>query len=74
MAYRTKEELEKALREAGIPLDAWQENPERKVGLDAEINLFKRLEQVIQVQIDADKAKITDLQIALNKLEAKRGR
>jgi hypothetical protein len=74
MAYRTKEELEKALREAGIPLDAWQEKPERKVGLDAEINLFKRLEQVIQVQIDADKAKITDLQIAMNKLEAKRGR
>ena len=74
MAYRTKEELEKALREAGIPLDAWQEKPERKVGLDAEFNLFKRLEQVIQVQIDADKAKITDLQIALNKLEAKRGR
>lgn len=74
MAYRTKEELEKALREAGIPLDAWEEKPERKSGLSAGINLFQRLEQAIQVQIDADKAKLTELQLTLNRLEKKRGR
>ena len=62
------------LREAGIPLDAWEEKPERKSGLSAEINLFQRLEQAIQVQIDADKAKLTELQLTLNRLEKNRGR
>jgi hypothetical protein len=66
------DEIEKALQDAGIAPGAWRN---RKQGGAAEtaIDLLKRLEAVIGQQIEADKAQVTDLQIRLQRLEAKRG-
>lgn len=66
------DEIEKALRDAGLTANVWQT---RKQGgaVGTAVDLLKRLEAVIGQQIDADKAQITDLQIRLQRLESKRG-
>ncbi|NDJ14444.1 MAG: hypothetical protein EBY17_25160 [Acidobacteriia bacterium] len=72
MTYRTKEELLAALKAAGIAPSTWKEQPEKKAPFDREIDLLQRFEHVIVAQMEADKAKLTDLQLQLNKLEAMR--
>lgn len=74
MTYRTKEELLAALKAAGVEsstlIVSWKDQPEKKAPFDREVDLLQRFEQVITAQMEADKAKLTDLQLQLNKLEA----
>lgn len=70
MTYRTKEELLAALKAAGVESSTWKDQPEKKAPFDREVDLLQRFEQVITAQMEADKAKLTDLQLQLNKLEA----
>jgi hypothetical protein len=67
-------DLEKALQDAGIRLDSWGEAKPKADLFQRERELLEKLEKVLLVQIEADKSSITDLQIALNKLENNRGK
>lgn len=66
----TRQELEKALAAAGIQTNDWTDQPEKSNLFPRECSLLERLEQVISLQIEADKAKLTELQLGLHRAKA----
>lgn len=65
----TRQEIEEALAAAGVRSRGWTDQPEKSGLFPRECSLLERLEQVISAQVNADKAKLTELQLALHRAQ-----